>query len=670
MTSYQWECCCSVNPIWLASLAQNFDKDFESTAARWVMAELSPAGGDPVWSEISSNDITLDTGSDVTSPRRISIGIAPGQNKRPHCAWASDRKIYYAALDDDYVWQESVLRDETVEPCIEQHFHAEDVMLAVGQDGSDHIIYEDEIDRLLYYGVRRDVEFTWEPMNTWAEGSPFYGPLNKNIKLTKHDEVTDGGFELGGGSWAALGEANYTIDNVTFKTGEASLKITGDDTTAAGKVAQGIQPVYDEPYTFSAWLKCTGLAEDWSGSVVVEFFDDTGIPIGSETVGSVTGTTDWTFLTTQVTVPEDTIRTRVCCVLDKDELSVNTNDGTVWFDDVKFWKENQVVASWDTVAGTIGQLWIARKEQIEVTCDVDRNRFACLNNKGLQFNNAWYSLFGNFYGDGGGVVPGNQYFVSEIFGDGSFNVAETLGGTPITIDNDANDLGNIFEWWKLEKVENLIPRDGWHTSHIGAFAMEIDSNGIIYFLFQPDNAFDGDPDIQENSLVLLAVNGSSIVRTIIFDSEALGEELEIHSEFIGLSPGLVIDSNDNVFISVFGEYHPEDDPWESGAYYGPVNGSWTKEYIYQIVNTYPPSDPTNQRWRNNLVMNTDDKPWVSWTEWYEMPYYQPPTQKIILYTKPDTTWVKRTIAPPSGPPPAIMYDSIGEYPVIAISREL
>ncbi len=125
--------------------------------------------------------------------------------------------------------------------------------------------------------------------------------------------------------WYALGKglSQWEVDEKTVKSGKHSLKVIGKNNR--GIAIQDLRPPFPT-CRVSGWLRCENLKG--YARIFIEFIDASGKWLAGVVVGEVTGTTDWTFVSKEVTMPTDAVVFRV------DLLTTEPNDGVAWFDDI------------------------------------------------------------------------------------------------------------------------------------------------------------------------------------------------------------------------------------------------------------------------------------------------------------------------------------------------
>jgi len=155
----------------------------------------------------------------------------------------------------------------------------------------------------------------------------------------------DGGFEINPeqNGWFAT-QVPQTKDFVKFAwdstehhSGKYSVSISIDSTHPQDVIAYNWTKTYDDfavgkKYSISGWIKTLNCGE--TAWIVVQCWDAKNKIIGFTTNQNshpVQGTTDWTLVKSDFTVPDGTkeVRIRIGIASPKD------NGGKVWFDDIK-----------------------------------------------------------------------------------------------------------------------------------------------------------------------------------------------------------------------------------------------------------------------------------------------------------------------------------------------
>ncbi|MCX7968195.1 MAG: hypothetical protein N3B10_06855, partial [Armatimonadetes bacterium] len=158
------------------------------------------------------------------------------------------------------------------------------------------------------------------------------GKWSENLRnRLQRNLLRNGNFEQGLEGWStehhwyARGEglSQWEVDEKVVKSGKRSLKVIGKNNR--GIAIQDLRPPFPVCQV-SGWLKCENLkGHAW---IFIEFIDAQGKWLAGVVVGEVTGTTDWTFVSKEVTMPPDAVVFRV------DLLTTEPNNGIAWFDDI------------------------------------------------------------------------------------------------------------------------------------------------------------------------------------------------------------------------------------------------------------------------------------------------------------------------------------------------
>ncbi len=125
--------------------------------------------------------------------------------------------------------------------------------------------------------------------------------------------------------WYARGEglSLWEVDEKIVKEGKRALRVTGKNNR--GIAIQDVRPPVPT-CRVSGWVRCENL--QGAAGILAEFIATDGKWVGGEMVGSVSGTTDWTFVSKEVTLPPDAEILRI------DLLTTEPNNGVAWFDAV------------------------------------------------------------------------------------------------------------------------------------------------------------------------------------------------------------------------------------------------------------------------------------------------------------------------------------------------
>jgi hypothetical protein len=147
----------------------------------------------------------------------------------------------------------------------------------------------------------------------------------------------NGSFEDGLSAWginhawyesprgSGKGTSRFEVASEGARDGEQCAVVTGEDNR--GIILQDVR-IRPEVHRISGWVRCRGLG-DARAAINVEWLTPDAEYIGGTEGGSITGDTDWTFISADLTPPENAGIARV-------ELLTNTNNGgRAWFDDIR-----------------------------------------------------------------------------------------------------------------------------------------------------------------------------------------------------------------------------------------------------------------------------------------------------------------------------------------------
>lgn len=157
-----------------------------------------------------------------------------------------------------------------------------------------------------------------------TESAPLRERLARNL-------LRNGDFEQGLDGWSTAhgwyargdGLSAWAVDETVAHSGQRSVKVSGQNNR--GIALQDVRPPLPV-CTVSGWLR----GENLSGQaqILVEFIAPDGQWLSGVPVGSVTGTSDWTFVQQEVEMPPE------AGVLRVDLLTTEPNTGVAWFDNV------------------------------------------------------------------------------------------------------------------------------------------------------------------------------------------------------------------------------------------------------------------------------------------------------------------------------------------------
>ncbi|MBC8179645.1 hypothetical protein H8E88_00835 [candidate division KSB1 bacterium] len=130
---------------------------------------------------------------------------------------------------------------------------------------------------------------------------------------------------------------HFAWDSTENHSGSYSVSIAIDSTHPQDPIAYNWTRTFadfiiDKQYSISGWIKTMNLNE--TAWIVVQCWDENQKIIGFSTNQNshpVQGTTDWTLVKTDFTVPDGTKEVRIRAGI----TSPKNNGGKVWFDDIK-----------------------------------------------------------------------------------------------------------------------------------------------------------------------------------------------------------------------------------------------------------------------------------------------------------------------------------------------
>jgi hypothetical protein len=134
--------------------------------------------------------------------------------------------------------------------------------------------------------------------------------------------------------WVGTGRITTFRDQAIFKSAPASLRLTAQDGSAKGQIVQQISTIPGERLAASGWIKCEGA--DTTAQIALQFFNDSGAPIGFSQIRFVSGNTDWTEGRLTATAPAGAARVGFVILLD--------GDGQAWLDDAVIVRAGEAAA--------------------------------------------------------------------------------------------------------------------------------------------------------------------------------------------------------------------------------------------------------------------------------------------------------------------------------------
>ncbi len=165
----------------------------------------------------------------------------------------------------------------------------------------------------------------------FAAGTTGEGQLQPLRERFNRNLLRNGDFEQGLVAWTtdhpwyARGEglSRWEVDEQVAKEGKRSLKVIGKNNR--GIAIQDVHPPVPT-CRVGGWVRCENLRD--AAGILAEFIAPDGKWVGGEMVGTVSGTTDWTFVSKEVTLPPEAVTLRI------DLLTTEPNEGVAWFDAV------------------------------------------------------------------------------------------------------------------------------------------------------------------------------------------------------------------------------------------------------------------------------------------------------------------------------------------------
>ncbi len=156
--------------------------------------------------------------------------------------------------------------------------------------------------------------------------------------LLANNLLLNGDFEDGLAGWTTehwwyeakvegkgTGLSKIEIDEEIVKTGKRALKIMGKGNRG---IAMQVLTLPPGRYIVRAYLKCYNLGGA-QASILVEFLDKEGRWFDGVNAGSVSGSTEWTFIEKEIVFPPQTVWVHFDLLTDK------PNEGIAWFDSLE-----------------------------------------------------------------------------------------------------------------------------------------------------------------------------------------------------------------------------------------------------------------------------------------------------------------------------------------------
>jgi len=132
------------------------------------------------------------------------------------------------------------------------------------------------------------------------------------------------GFESGSSGWTGIGSGGASVVSTQFHSGSQSLEIL-QPASGTKTVTQIVNVAAGQIYLASGWVKTALSANSVQLSII--WRNSTGGTISTTTLGSQTGTQDWTQISLNVGAPLGSV-TAVY------QISVRSGSGAGWFDDL------------------------------------------------------------------------------------------------------------------------------------------------------------------------------------------------------------------------------------------------------------------------------------------------------------------------------------------------
>ncbi len=253
------------------------------------------------------------------------------------------------------------------------------------------------------------------------------------------DKIVNGGAENGTtapSDWHSWNNANgtFTWDSSVKHSGSRSLKIHNSAQTANSTwYQQTTNFVPGKHYEASYWIKTDNLIGPNSAGrgayLNIQFLDSSGNTIratGGADAYSNVGTQDWTYFTSDVTVPLGTATIQI-------GANLYENSGTVWFDDIRFEEQPEVA-----LAGQHGGYYAADSVTAQSISATHKQIVTVAGDETMVYDfypdriemKVQGPNPGGYFVEDGGIVPRNV--TTAYWSDGSANtLSDTYAGTLI-----------------------------------------------------------------------------------------------------------------------------------------------------------------------------------------------------------------------------------------------
>lgn len=155
---------------------------------------------------------------------------------------------------------------------------------------------------------------------------------NGGFEETQRSVDWTGGIGPAGATvWKAAGNPLFSVDDAVYRSGSRSARIDGSPPNASrGAVVQQIDTMeVGKPYLISGWIKTENVSN--TAYVRLQYKRNGGQSVNVELANRIGGTTDWTYFSRVVALPDTT--DNPSAPVTKVEAFLEQSTGTVWFDD-------------------------------------------------------------------------------------------------------------------------------------------------------------------------------------------------------------------------------------------------------------------------------------------------------------------------------------------------
>lgn len=145
------------------------------------------------------------------------------------------------------------------------------------------------------------------------------------------------GFESGSSPWSGINGGTIHLVNGPVRSGTQAVGVSASG-SASPSVRQTVGAGQGKSYAASAWVKTQGLLA--GAKVRVAWRNSSGSTLRTDTISTVTGTSDWTLVTRTMTAPAGTTQAsfQLMVALEADGL------GAAWFDDASLSESSGAVS--------------------------------------------------------------------------------------------------------------------------------------------------------------------------------------------------------------------------------------------------------------------------------------------------------------------------------------